>query len=392
MIELKGKLLLSLAALAAPGCDSAAPGEPGSLASLTEWTIDTAPALRLGATVDDTTQLFAVVIGATRLPDGRILVADRNDKTFQLYAADGTHLHGYGRQGDGPGEFQFPAKFWRCGDSVLVFDISGYQTSVFNLDGEFARAFRFGNGAQQVGSQAPYRSACNAAGTFAHYGWDRASHKPGDPMVYRKPVPFWMGRADSIVTTVLDSFPGSERLIRLSSSNGLPAGDGPRMFGKQTAIALGKDRLFIGTADRPEILSMNLADHTFDTIFLPWTPALLTPELIAAEKALRLATSPADRHPGIEHDFEVEPFPDTLPPYADVMVDAEDLLWVQGYPAAGARTVDWTIVSREGKPMARVALPSDLTVFEIGVDYVLGRYVDPVESIPEVRMYRLHRK
>jgi hypothetical protein len=382
-------LVLAVVVLA---CADGAPRVDGQDGSLAEWSIDTTPLLRLGAANDDTTQLFAVVIGATRLPGGRVLVADRSDHTFHVYSPEGAHLAAYGRQGDGPGEFQFPARFWRCGDSVLVFDISGYQTSVFNLDGKFERAFRFGNGAQEAGSSGPYRSTCNSAGTFAHYGWDRASHKPGDPMVYRKPVPFWMGRADSIVTDVLDSFPGSERMIRLSSQTGLPAGDGPRMFGKQTGIALGSSRLYIGTAEGPHILSMSLPDQAFDTIRLPWTPAPLTEEMIAAEKAVQLATSPSDRHAGIERDFEAEQFPDTLPPYANLLVDSEDMLWVEGYPAGAVRVTVWTIVSTEGRPMARVALPSYLTVFEIGNDYVLGRYIDPIESIPEVRMYRLRRR
>lgn len=164
------------------------------------------------------------------------------------------------------------------------------------------------------------------------------------------------------------------------------------MFGKQTAIAMGNTRLYVGTAERPEVLAIDLTTRNIDTITVPWTPALLTPEMIAAEKALLLATSPADRHAGIERDFETAHFPDTLPPYADIKVDARDLLWIQGYPTTGAAGVPWTIVSPEFRPMATVALPAHLEVFEIGEDYVLGRFVDPIESIPEVRMYRLRRR
>jgi hypothetical protein len=36
-------------------------------------------------------------------------------------------------------------------------------------------------------------------------------------------------------------------------------------------------------------------------------------------------------------------------------------------------------------------MPKHLEVYEIGRDYVLGRYLDPDESVPLVRMYRLTR-
>jgi hypothetical protein len=42
--------------------------------------------------------------------------------------------------------------------------------------------------------------------------------------------------------------------------------------------------------------------------------------------------------------------------------------------------------------MTTVTMPSALEVYEIGRDYVLGRYVDPDESVPEVRLYTLRRR
>jgi hypothetical protein len=41
--------------------------------------------------------------------------------------------------------------------------------------------------------------------------------------------------------------------------------------------------------------------------------------------------------------------------------------------------------------VAEVQLPVDLEVYEIGLDYVLGRFLNAEESIPQVRMYRLRR-
>ena len=74
-----------------------------------------------------------------------------------------------------------------------------------------------------------------------------------------------------------------------------------------------------------------------------------------------------------------------------MMVDHSGNLWVQDYPRIGAPTVTWRVFARDGAGMARVDLPTHFTAYEIGSDYVLGRHLDPHESIPQVRMYRLRR-
>jgi hypothetical protein len=237
----------------------------------------------------------------------------------------------------------------------------------------------------------PYQSACNGAVRFAHFGWENTRALPTDSLTFRQRVPFWTTGADSLVLAVLDSFPGSERVVSLNRQTGRPSGTGPRMFGLQTSIALGRDRLYIGTGERPEVIAVHLGDLTVDTIALPLARLPLDATDVAAEKAVRLAVSRSALHESVEREFAAHPFPDSLPPYAALMVDADDKLWIQDYPRASSSSVRWTVVSDDGALVAWVALPSHLQVFEIGPDYVLGRYLDPVEAIPQVHLYRLRR-
>ncbi len=356
---------------------------PGSAA----WSVDSAPFLTLGDASNDTTKLFSVVIGATRLPDGKIIVADRQKEfTLIVYDDKGNRLHGTGRPGKGPGEFSYPAYFWRCGDSLVLYDISGYRQSVFALDGTFVRNFHFGAGAQAPGSQTPYSSVCNVAGKFAHYGWDltHPKLKENEVLAVRSKAPFWLSGMDSVVLATLDSFPGSERAVH-------DGGSSPRMLGKQTSIAMTSDRLYVGTAERPEVFAISLVDYSVDTIAVPVSPGAVTPADIESLKAIELATTPADRRASVERNFATHPFPDSLPPYAELITDSAELLWVQDYPRAGSERVKWTIVSRSGKLIATVLLPNYFQVLEIGSDYILGKYLHPIESVPQVRLYRLHR-
>jgi hypothetical protein len=96
-------------------------------------------------------------------------------------------------------------------------------------------------------------------------------------------------------------------------------------------------------------------------------------------------------HSTIERDYEAMQIPPMLPPYRSLQVDAAGLLWVQSYPRRSEDMVLWRVFSARGTALAEVAVPANLEVFEIGVSYLLGRYVDRRTSIPELRMYALRR-
>lgn len=203
--------------------DTAAPGDRPLGAA---WAVDSVPALTLGAAVDDTTQLFAKVLGTTRLPNGDVLVVDDQSFVLQFFGANGARLRQTGRKGPGPGEFRSPAYFWRCGDSLIVYDISGYRTSVLTLTGEYVREFRFGQGPTAT-DDGPYQSACNPGGMFVHYGWADSRTAPPDEQLFRQRVSFWLSGLDSAVAAQLDSFPGSERFRPRRPNGQLSLSNGP---------------------------------------------------------------------------------------------------------------------------------------------------------------------
>jgi hypothetical protein len=354
--------------------------QPGRLRVLPD------PLLVIGGNEDDTTQIFAVVAGATRLPNGNILVGDRGNFALQLFAPNGRHLRSLGRKGAGPGEFGYLARFWRCGDSLITWDIDGHRASVFNLDLEFVRFFRFGT--PEVGGQVPYASACNAQGTFVHYGW--GTGQDPRPPTYRTTAPFWLSRADVEVGPVLGRFPASERLVH--ESEGRVVGSGPLPLGRESDVAIGRDRVYIGTAESFEILVFGPDGRRLpplrkaDAAERPVTRAD-----IDAVLELALAAARPDRHRAIQAQYASIRYPRTLPPYRALRVDALDQLWVEEYPRPQAAAVTWTVFAPDGRLVGEAALPRHLSVFEIGRDYVLGRYLDPEEAIPQVRMYRLIR-
>lgn len=62
---------------------------------------------------------------------------------IQVFNREGEHIHTFGREGEGPGEFRdWAALFVSPGDSLYTFDSSLYRLSVFSPDFEFVRSAR----------------------------------------------------------------------------------------------------------------------------------------------------------------------------------------------------------------------------------------------------------
>lgn len=348
------------------------------------WTVDATPSVTIGASEADTNDLLARVVGATRLPDGRILVGDHATFSLRLFSAEGKPLRAFGRKGAGPGEIGYLKALLRCGDSIVTQDVDAQRVSVFSLAGAYVRSFRFGS--PQAG-RPPYQSVCNGNGTFAHFGWETLADMKGG--TFRPLVPFWLSGAGPDVRRVVGQFPGSERHGIVV--DGQPRGTRPLPLGKQPVIALGADRLYIGTADRYEIMIFDLSGNRVGTIRKPDVNLATTDDDIAYVRERAIAGTDEGQRAGIERAFATMALPKTIPAYRAMVVDAAGYLWVQSYPRRKSPTVAWSVFDSRGRQVAEVALPVHLEVYEIGQDYVLGRFLDPEESIPQVRMYGLRR-
>lgn len=350
------------------------------------WTLDPRPVVTIGGDERDTTTILQVVVGATRLPDGSLLIGDRADYALRFFSPTGSPLRSFGRHGSGPGELRYLARLFRCGDSVYTYDIGeGHRVSVFTLRGTFVRAFRFGT---PQAAQSPYQSACNRHGEFVHLGWEQQRDMKGG--VFRSVVPVWTSRADSSVGRVIDSLPGSERwgLVRDRQLRGTR----PLPLGKQPVLGIGGSTIFLGSADRFQIRAVNRAGEAIATLDRVETPMAVTRADIRDAMEREIANRGESSRKGVEAAYAEMSFPATLPAYTDLRVDAEDRVWVRPYPRGSPASVRWSVFDAKGTLVAEIDLPTHLEVMEIGADYVLGRYLDPAEAIPQVRLYQFKRQ
>ena len=130
------RCVLGIAVLTA-GCSRADHGAPADspVAVPLSWQID--PRWAVGGTGDSLLQLgttYADDIGADSA--AHLWIIDRTESRVVEYDTDGNRFRALGRQGLGPGEFEYPAsmEFTRTGD-VRVYDIRKRAIVVFAADG-----------------------------------------------------------------------------------------------------------------------------------------------------------------------------------------------------------------------------------------------------------------
>jgi hypothetical protein len=345
----------------------------------TGWSVDSVPITTVRD--DDPTgePMLASPVGATRLSDGSIIVADRGLHALRYFGANGEFQRAVGRKGLGPDEFGYMAEMLRCGDSLYVEDIEQQSVFVYSLDGVRTRAPK----ATEIhGQRSAYDSRCNANYVFVHNGWAR--HDDTRIGRVRWTVPYWISTTDGRTRTELGEHPGSERLV-------YEGGSEPHPLGRNPVLAIGRERVYIGTADSFAILAYSLDGVAIDTLRNADADLRTTaPDIERFKRFDTLGLTSLERDRQVRLWTTVE-FPTTVPAYDAMLVDAEDHVWIRRFPRGRDMAASWLVFSPGGEQVAALSLPSALTVYEVGRDYVLGLELSPGDGEQLVRVYALHR-
>lgn len=351
------------------------------------WTVDTAPLFSIRPTDKAGTPIFEHIVSGVRRSDGSVLLVDDASATVHVFDARGVRIRSVGRRGTGPGEFQHAWWIGECRpDSAFVLDFVLRRVTVLDETATVRRTFTMP--AAGGSSGAPFVLGCNRAGVIVYQSV--ASPPPrrgseGSSAPSRGRAPVMLSDDAGSVRVLADSLPSVELFL----SGG---GGGPRPLGRRTSVAVGVDRVYVGTADSSVIMTFDLRGRPLGTLRVPTSTRTPTAENMRAAVDQMLASVHGPSHDAVrqlrERLLQV-PLPSVLPPYDAILVDANDVLWVVS-GAPGFERTELVAMSRDGRHLASVRLPLGLQVMDIGVDYILGSIVD-ADGEQEVRMFRLHR-
>jgi hypothetical protein len=312
--------------------------------------------------------LFGFPSSATRLSTGEIVIGDRFGAEIQFVDEAGRLVRTVGRDGSAPGEFRRVSWIGRCGpDSLFVWDGTARRMTVFDARGEYIRAFRIPS---EPGSISPPAVlSCSSNGTIAALALPRTMGPPSAESPHYKAV---LSQLDSRgqVRSIIGEVPAMEL----------------RPLGKVTHIAVSSTRIYVGTAESG-VVDVYAVDGRHESpvdIQVPQRRASMGHYEAAIDMQVALLSRSSERDAWKNRLLEI-PMPEYLPPYGAVFVDPQERLWVVISAPGDGRTM-LRVFTTSGQIIGDLTIPSEVELYEVGRDYLLGSYSDDTGA-PYVVMY-----
>ena len=344
------------------------------------------PSVSIGELDGEDPYMLHQVSDAMTLSDGRIVVANRGSQELRVFDAQGVHLATWGREGEGPGEFNslVAVADWR-GDSLIAWHSQGERLSVFDLEGNLGRTMIPGDPSNSVEEASPggaILASGDGDGGFAlQIGLTREERR------------HYVLDAEGKSVASVGIHPGSE--YHMSAS-----GDVYRMmtipFARSTHTAVWAGRFVVAPSDHYEVRAHDPAGTLALVVrreHSPVTPASAHMEAYIDRLATRApAGRQAERRRELREMYDDVPLAETFPAFDDILADALGHLWVREYDIPGEERPKplWTVFDPDGRVLGFVETPAGLQVNEIGVGHILGRATDSL-GVEYVQVWRLNR-
>jgi hypothetical protein len=349
------------------------------------WRIADEPALDIGVVDGDSMYQLYDLAGALKLDDGRVVVANGGTSELRFYDANGRFLSASGRKGGGPGEFD--GLMWvkkGPADSLLAYDWRYRRVSVFDDQGDFARSFGL-RVLDQRGGFAVY------AGLFRDGTMLLATDMAfaGQQMIEgarRDSAMYYRCDLEGDVIDTVGVLAGGESYSRMEGETWMGGG---LVFGKFGQAVIHADGFYYGSADRYEIGYHDLAGQLTRIIRLDQPNLRVTQADIDAFVNDRIESARDEsRRQLLNKIYEDMPFPDDMAAYGQFLADPAGTLWVSETLRPGDDQPRWKVFDPDGALLGTVETPLNFRVYEIGNDYMLGRWRDDME-VEHVRLYEL---
>ena len=347
------------------------------------WQVDS-PLVHIGVVEGDPLYQLHRVIGAVRLTDGRIVVANGGTNELRFYDHMGRYLSTAGRTGEGPGEFRQLARLDAMrGDTLVVFDGALRRISLFDAAGTFVRTF--GLPAIDERTYPRPRGGVFADGSVLAY----TERSAGPGTVVREPGLFYRIGAGDTVPRIIGEFPIRGFFVdSLAGSMVLP-------FEPHSWPVAAGEVFYVGHGG-----GFDIGVYSRDGVLVRQIRWLRTPEQVTADDVTRFMDGQLARiedvdlrerlRPRYEEVYSRLETPLSKPAFSDIRIDRESNIWAAEYRSPGGSLDAWFVFNPEGRLLGRVDFPEGVIVYHIGTDAVVARSTHDL-GVEHIIMYRLRK-
>lgn len=309
--------------------------------------------------------------------DGLIYVIDGQAKRVAIYDPTGAFVAAFGREGEGPGEFQNPGRMTWKGDTLVIWDWRLRRLSYFDRLGNLIRDHR---------PELPF-----SVGRFSYRPDGRLWAQRG-PAYFMPPRPEvdgtgWLVLLDlaaESADTILRWEENSSFSVRTENFMTVQ----PRPYAPQLEWTAARDgRVYVGRGTEYAI-DVYAPDgervRTLTRLHTRHPPSQVEIDSVSAELEARLEEQydppMADR---IRKAFEIS---ELKPATGQLIVSDDGYLWVRTYSENDSQRTLWDVFDPEGRYLTQVALPVRFTIHRITSDALYGSFRDEYD-VPYVKRY-----
>lgn len=350
---------------------SDATGAMGGSSDLRPWAAGPWVEAELEATsVDDLflSRVWDIVVDSR----GRVYLIDVEAEGIIALNRDLAYDRTIGREGEGPGEFQYPIRLQLlAGDSLAVWDSRLQRSTVFAADSK-EPAYVHAPGAQEridVAWRLP-GSARYIARSSPSFTPDASDQ--GRTQVLR----FVREEAGQLLDEVFAEYPDDEGLVYRSPGRVMV---GSHPFGRESFVEVqAGERIVLAVSDTVGVRIIDTRGQVESAFEYETTPIRVTGEEL--DRAVDEAIDPLD-------DVLRDGAPYVWPTLVGLVVDDEDRIWL-GIRRSDRSVVEWAAFTEDGAHVLSVDLPAGFEVHAVQGGRIVGVANDELD-VPRVMAYRL---
>ena len=364
------------------------------------------PSLQIGSLAGEESALFRTE-AAVQLPDGRIAIANAGSGEIKVFGETGEHVWSVGRLGDGPGDFRRLTALGVHDDRILAYDSEPSRITAVGFGGQIVETTQVEFASRQYERTGGRVGGLAMARGMPAVGWlgrgvlilqetERSRGRPvmGESVELQESTAdlAFVGLDGGLVARI-EGLPGDESVIRrnnTSSSQGMTFVS-TRMttpYSKTFQAAVGQGRVVAGHTATDEVRFFDADGRLVRILRRLNRPRRVgdgAKDTWIREQAERFDPSQRRR---FRQQLSAVEFPEYMPAFESLALDARDRLWVQEFVGPDAVGSRWTVYDAGGAPVGVVAMPPRFRPASFGLDHVLGVWEDDL-GVEYVQKYDL---